>query len=90
MRILGAQLQKWVLRYIRYNIIGLGVFLINIVIYFLIFDSLGEWSYIVVSIIGGILEFALISYFNKTRKGMMFEGCACTPNESESAILNDK
>lgn len=79
---LSTKLQKWGLRYIKYNVIGLSVFLLNIIIYILIFNSFGEWSYIVVSVIGGIIEFTLISYFNKTKRGMIFD--SCTPNEDKS------
>lgn len=85
-----ALLQKWGWRYIKYNAIGLTVFLLNIVLYVYIFNFLGEWSYIVVSVNGGIIEFALISYFNKTRKGMIFDSCTCTPNEGKSAVSNGK
>ena len=69
-----ALLKKWLLRYIKYNIIGLSVFLLNIIIYMLIFPFLGEISYIVVSVNGGIIEFALLAYFNSTKKGIMFDG----------------
>jgi len=73
--------KKWTWRYIKYNVIGLTVFLLNIILYYLIlFPSLGEVSYIVVSVNGGIIEFALISYFNKTKKGVIFE--SCTSNDS--------
>ena len=68
--------KKWTWRYIKYNVIGLTVFLLNIVLYYLVlFPSLGEISYIVVSVNGGVIEFALISYFNKTKKGIIFDSC---------------
>ena len=73
---LKVTFKKWTWRYIKYNVIGLTVFLLNIVLYFVIlFPFLGEVSYIVVSVNGGIIEFALISYFNKTKKGLIFDGC---------------
>ena len=75
MRNSRALIKKWVLRYIKYNIIGLSVFLLNIAIYVIIFNYLGEWAYIVVSVNGGVIEFALISYFNKTKKGVIFDSC---------------
>jgi len=68
--------KKWALRYIKYNVIGLAVFILNIVLYVLLFNFFGEWAYIVVSVNGGIIEFALISYFNRTRKGIIFDGCS--------------
>jgi hypothetical protein len=67
--------KKWFLRYLKYNIVGLSVFALNIAIYVIIFPFLGEMSYIIVSLNGGILEFALIAYINKTKKGVIFESC---------------
>jgi len=72
---LAALFKKWAWRYIKYNVIGLSVFLLNIVLYVILFNFLGEWSYIVVSVNGGIIEFALIAYFNKTKKGVIFDSC---------------
>lgn len=74
-------IRKWGSRYIKYNVIGIAVFLLNIVIYVIIFPSLGEWSYVVVSMNGGIMEFALIAYINKTKKGVIFD--SCTPINSK-------
>ena len=68
--------KKWALRYIKYNVIGLTVFLFNIILYVLLFNSLGEWAYIVVSVDGGIIEFVAISYLNRTKKGIIFDGCS--------------
>ena len=80
---LKEMFKKWTWRYIKYNVIGLTVFLLNIVLYYVIlFPLLGEVSYIVVSVNGGIIEFTLISYFNKTKKGVIFDGCSCTSNAS--------
>jgi len=73
--------KKWAWRYIKYNVIGLSVFLLNIVLYVVLFNFLGEWSYIIVSANGGIIEFILIAYFNKTKRGVIFD--SCTPNESK-------
>ncbi len=73
--------KKWVVRYAKYNVIGLSVFALNIVLYVVIFNFLGEWTYILVSVNGGIIEFALISYFNRTKKGRMFDGCPPIDNK---------
>ena len=78
---------KWLLRYLKYNIIGLTVFSLNLFIYIIIFPFLGEWAYIVVSVNGGIIEFVLIAYVNKTRKGIIFD--SCTPNESKSTGVSN-
>jgi hypothetical protein len=72
---LRASLKKWILRYIKYNIIGVSIFLLNIVIYYAIFPFLGATSYIVVSLNGGVIEFALIAYINQTKKGIIFDSC---------------
>ena len=68
--------KKWFLRYLKYNILGFAVFALNIAIYVIIFPFLGEVSYIIVSINGGIIEFTLIAYVNKTKKGVIFDGCS--------------
>ena len=70
-----ALIKKWVWRYIKYNIVGLTVFIFNIGIYVTIFPFLGEWSYILVSVDGGIIEFLIISYINRTKKGVIFDAC---------------
>jgi len=50
------------------------VFLVNVTFYYLIFfPAFGEQAYIVVSVIGGIIEFSLIACLNKTKKGSMFD-----------------
>jgi hypothetical protein len=77
-----ALFKKWLWRYIKYNIVGLAVFILNIGIYLIIFPSLGEWSYIVVSVNGGIIEFALIAYINRTKYGVIFD--SRTSNDSNS------
>jgi len=84
-----ALIKKWVWRYIKYNVIGLSVFALNIVIYVILFNFLGEWSYVVVSVNGGIIEFALIAYFNKTQKGIIFESCSSIKSKS-TGFPNDK
>jgi len=33
---------------------------------------------------GGIIEFALKSYFDKTKKGIIFESCPCNPNDNNA------
>jgi hypothetical protein len=77
-----AMFKKWFWRYVKYNAVGLTVFLLNIAIYALIFPYIGEWSYIIVSVNGGIIEFTLIAYVNKTKKGIIFE--SCSPIETKS------
>jgi hypothetical protein len=78
-------IRKWGSRYIKYNVIGIAVFLLNIIIYVIIFPFLGEWSYVVVSMNGGIMEFTLIAYINKTKKGVIFD--SCTPSMANEQKL---
>ena len=76
MRNIRTTVQKWALRYIKYNIIGVTVFLLNLTFYYIIlFPAFGEQAYIIVSVIGGAIEFGLITYLNKTKRGMMFDSC---------------
>jgi hypothetical protein len=72
---LKTLIKKWVFRYIKYNIIGLTVFAIGTLFFWTLFPFFGMWSWIVANAIGGIVDFSLISYFNRTKKGHMFEGC---------------
>ena len=73
---LRTVVKKLVWRYVKYNIVGLTVFALSIALYYgILFPLLGEPSYIVVSIIGGIIEFSLLTYINKTKKGVIFESC---------------
>ena len=82
---LWAFLQKWGWRYVKYNIIGVLVFLLNIAFYYIVFfPVMGESAYIIVSIIGGIVEFLLITYVNKTRQGVIFE--SCSPKEATIGV----
>jgi len=68
--------KKWAWRFIKYNIIGIAVFLLNIALYYVIFFPVfKESAYIIVSIIGGIIQFGLITFFNKTKRGVMFDSC---------------
>ncbi len=78
---LRGLIRKWALRYIKYNIIGIGVFLINVVLFVILFNFLGEWAYIVVSVNGGIIEFILISYVNRKKHGVIFDSCPSVGSE---------
>ena len=62
-------------RYIKYNIVGTFVFGVASLIYVLLFPSFGEWTYLLASFSGGILEFSIITVLNVTKKGKIFESC---------------
>jgi O-antigen/teichoic acid export membrane protein len=69
----GETAWKWLLRFIKFNIVGFIVFLIGTFIFELTFHNLGMWAWFVSSGSGGILQFILISYLNRTKKGKIFD-----------------
>ena len=68
-------IKKLFWRYIKYNIVGTFVFGVASVLYVILFPTFGEWTYLVASFSGGILQFGLITVLNATKKGKMFESC---------------
>jgi hypothetical protein len=71
----GATAWKWLLRFIKFNIVGFIVFLIGTAIFALTFSTLGAWSWVIGSGSGGILQFILISILNRTKRGKIFDSC---------------
>jgi len=71
----GRTALDWILRFIKFNIIGFIVFLIGTAIFALTFGTLGAWAWVIASGCGGILQFILISFLNKTKIGKIFESC---------------
>ena len=65
--------KKWILRFIKFNIVGFVVFLIGTAIFALAFSTFGEWTWLLASGIGGVLQFSLISYLNTTKRGKIFD-----------------
>ena len=65
--------KNWIFRCNKFNMLGTLVFLIGTGIYVVVFPHLGEVTWIVASMSGGILQFFLISYLNKTKKGKIFD-----------------
>jgi hypothetical protein len=66
---------KWLWRFIKFNIVGFSVFLIGTAIFLVAFRTFGVWAWVIASASGGVLQFILISYLNKTKKGNIFDGC---------------
>lgn len=66
---------SWVTRFVRFNLIGFIVFLIGTAIFTLVFPYFGEWAWVVANSTGGVLQFSLITYFNKKNNGLMFKEC---------------
>ena len=67
--------KKWIIRFIKFNIIGFIVFLVGTAIFASTFSTFGAWTWLVASATGGILQFSLISILNKTKIGKMFDSC---------------
>jgi len=73
---LGKRAEKWIMRFVKFNVIGFTVFLVGTGIFALAFSTFGAWTWIIASGSGGILQFALISILNTTDKGQIFDSCA--------------
>jgi putative flippase GtrA len=76
---------KWILRFIKFNIVGFAGFLLGTAIFVLAFSSFGEWTWLIASAAGGILQFVLISILNKTKKGKIFDSFDHTKQQSNEA-----
>ena len=71
----GERAKEWLIRFIKFNIVGFVVFLFGTAIYAVAFGTFGVWAWLVASSVGGILQFSLISYLNATKRGRMFNIC---------------
>ncbi len=67
--------RKWIIRFIKFNIVGFIVFLVGTAVYAFSFSTFGAWTWLVASAVGGILQFSLINYLNKTKRGKIFDSC---------------
>ena len=67
--------KKWVIRFIKFNAIGFIVFLVGTAIFAVAFSTFGAWTWLIASGTGAILQFSLISYLNKTKRGKIFDSC---------------
>ncbi len=71
----GERAKDWLIRYIKFNAVGFLVFLIGTAIYAIAFKSFGAWTWLIASGSGGVLQFVLINYVNKTKWGRIFNSC---------------
>ena len=69
----GETALKWILSFIKFNIVGLIIFLFGTVIFVLTFSAFGAWAWVIASGAGGVLQFILISYLNRTKIGKIFD-----------------
>jgi len=65
--------ETWVIRFMKFNIIGFSVFLVASVVFALLFPYFGIWTWLLANGFSSVLQFFLISYFNRKRKGLIFE-----------------
>jgi hypothetical protein len=65
----------WAIRFVKFNLIGIVVFLMGTVIFTSVFPYFGLWAWLIANGTGSILQFLLITYFNKKKKGLIFEQC---------------
>ncbi len=71
----GEIARKWLLAFIKFNIVGFIVFLVGTGIFAVAFSTFGAWTWLIASASGGILQFSLISYLNTTKRGKIFDTC---------------
>jgi hypothetical protein len=65
--------KKWLVAFIKFNIVGFIVFLVGTAIFAFAFNTFGAWTWLIASGTGGILQFSLISYLNTTKRGKIFD-----------------
>ncbi len=68
-------LKSLIIRFIKFNIVGFIVFLIGTAIFAAAFNTFGGWTWLLANGTGSILQFGLIAYLNKTKKGKIFDSC---------------
>jgi hypothetical protein len=84
----GATVLDWILRFIKFNIVGFIVFLIGTAIFLLTFNSFGPWAWIIASTSGGVLQFIFISYLNRTKRGKIFDSCEQRNKQENETKIN--
>jgi hypothetical protein len=67
--------KTWIARFIKFNVVGFAGFLVGTAVFALVFPYLGAWAWLFASGSGSIIQFSLIGYFNKKKRGVMFEQC---------------
>jgi len=83
MKNLKKAVKRLIIRYIKYNVIGVTVFLMGTLIYVIAFPSFGAWTWLLANGFGGIVDFSLITLFNRTKRGHMFDSCETHVSESK-------
>lgn len=85
MKIIGT-IWKYLVRYIKFSLIGTLTWVIATMLYFSLFKYFGELTWLV-TLFTGVIEFALITVFNKKKTTNMFDSCvensAAGPQENK-------
>ena len=71
----GQKFKVWLIRFIKFNLVGTVAFLVGTAIYAVSFNTFGFWTWIVANGLGGVLQFSLIALLNRTQKGKIFDSC---------------
>ena len=78
-KVINAKVRKraitWAMRFVKFNLVGTIVFLIGSAVFTSVFPYFGVWAWFVANSTGSVLQFLLITYFNKKKKGVIFEQC---------------
>jgi hypothetical protein len=74
-RSLGQKSKIWIVRFIKFNLVGTTVFLVATVIYTASFSTFGFWTWMLANSVGAVLQFSLITILNRTQKGKIFDSC---------------
>ena len=61
---------------------GFAVFLVATAVFALSFSTFGVWTWVVGNGVGGILQFTLITYRNRTKIGRIFDSCETKKQEN--------
>jgi hypothetical protein len=60
-------------RFIKFNLVGTVVFLVATAIYMISFNTFGFWAWLLANGLGGILQFSIITWLNRTKRGRIFD-----------------
>ena len=72
LRLSLGRLKPWIVRFVKFNIVGTVVFLVATLIYAVAFDTFGFWTWLLANGAGSILQFSLFAYLNLKKMGKMF------------------
>jgi hypothetical protein len=65
--------KKLIIRFIKFNFVGLFVFFIGTVIFMSVASTFWSRSWLIANGAGDLLQFSIISYLTKTKRGKIFD-----------------